>query len=120
MKPTNIWLVACNSHCCFNRYRQIYYDDAQVVLSRQLSSAVFQAFNLQKHNTFYQLNFAPQLENSSQSLKKNNKNTIHNPTVAHLFGRGCTLHTRPETMTEIFEHTNSQAKFPAEWVTEML
>lgn len=26
------------------------------------------------------------------------------------------LHTRPETMTEIFEHTKSQAKFPAERV----
>lgn len=34
--------------------------------------------------------------------------------------RGCTLHTRPETMTEIFAHRNSQAKFPAVWVTQLL
>lgn len=32
----------------------------------------------------------------------------------------CTLHTRPETMTEILLHRNSQAKFPAVRATEAL
>lgn len=39
--------------------------------------------------------------------------------LAGVLGAGCTLHTRPETMTEIFNR-NSQARFPAVRVIETL
>lgn len=49
--------------------------------------------------------------------KKHYKRTIHYLVRSKWWATTTApLHTRPETMTEIFEHTKSQAKFPAERV----
>lgn len=62
------------------------------------------------------LNFDPLL--LAFSLSKNNITKKNNPLSGEVQVATTTapLHTRPETMTEIFEHTKSQAKFPAERV----